>query len=541
MSESEATATRASAHPETTARSPWWRSAVIYEIYVRSFADGNGDGVGDLPGIRTRLAHLAELGVDAVWLSPFYASPMADGGYDISDYRAVAPELGTLADFDALLAEAHRLGIRVIVDVVPNHTSAEHPWFTEALAAGPGSAARERYLFRPGRGPEGTEPPNNWESVFGGPAWSRVTEADGVPGEWYLHLFAPEQPDLNWRNPEVRTEFVEVLRFWLDRGVDGIRIDVAHGLFKAEGLPEDTAAREGILDTTPRPYWDQEEVHEVYREWRTVLDSYPGERMAVAEAWLPRLERMTRYVRPDELHQAFNFAFLATEFTAEAFREVIESTVQTLDTVGALPTWVLSNHDVVRHPTRYGGGQQGLRRARAATLLMLALPGATYLYQGEELGLEQVENLPEEVLQDPVWRRSGFTDRGRDGCRVPIPWEGTQPPFGFGDDSWLPMPQSWREYTVAAQAADPNSTLRLYQQALGVRRSFPAAQSLYWTDAPEPVLAFATDTNLVCTVNMGTRPVEMARPGELLLASQQPDVHAVECVLPAESAAWWRV
>ncbi|MDS1269289.1 alpha-amylase family glycosyl hydrolase [Lipingzhangella sp. LS1_29] len=543
MSESEATVTRvatAAASSSPAHRQPWWRNAVIYEIYVRSFADGNGDGVGDLIGIRSRLDHLAELGVDAVWLSPFFASPMADGGYDVRDYRAVAPEFGTLDDFDALVADAHRLGIRVVIDVVPNHTSHEHPWFTEALAAGPGSPARDRYLFRPGRGSDGAEPPNNWESVFGGSAWTRVTEPDGRPGEWYLHLFAPEQPDLNWRNPEVQSEFRDVLRFWLDRGVDGIRIDVAHGLFKAEGLPDDTADREGILDTTPRPYWDQEEVHDVYRDWRALLDSYPGDRMAVAEAWLPTLERMSRYVRPDELHQAFNFAFLSTDFDPGAFREVIDATVRTLAEVNALPTWVLSNHDVVRHTTRYGGGEQGLRRARTAVLVMLALPGATYLYQGEELGLEQVTDLPDEVLQDPVWRRSGYTDRGRDGCRVPIPWDGDQPPFGFGERSWLPVPEAWRTRTVAAQTTDPDSTLRMYQQALGVRRVLGGSARLDWLDTPDTVLGFRTDSGLVCTANMGTDPVEINVPGELLVSTQQVHVSGVTTVLPPESAAWWR-
>ena len=400
------------------ARAPWWRDAVVYEIYVRSFADCDGDGVGDLPGIRERLRHLSDLGVDAIWLTPFYPSPQADHGYDVADYRGVEPLFGTLTDFDELLRHAHELGLRMIIDIVPNHTSSQHAWFRSALVTRPGSRERARYYFRPGRGRSGDRPPNNWTSHFGGPAWTRVPD-----GEWYLHLFDAGQPDLDWTNPEVGDEFESVLRFWLDRGVDGFRVDVANGLAKAEGLPD-------TRRDTPLPFTDQPAVHDVYRRWRRVLDSYAGDRMAVVEAWSDDAELRARYTRPDELHQAFNFHFQVADWSAAAFRRVIEDGLTTTSMIGAAPTWVLSSHDQPRHVSRYGGGEVGLARARAATLLMLALPGSGYLYQGEELGLPQVDVAPEH-RQDPTWARSGYTDVGRDGSRVPIPWSGSAAPYGF--------------------------------------------------------------------------------------------------------------
>ncbi|HEV8172411.1 MAG TPA: glycoside hydrolase family 13 protein, partial [Actinoplanes sp.] len=393
-------------HPET-----WWRDAVIYQIYPRSFADSDGDGVGDLPGITARLSSLRDLGVDAVWLSPFYPSPQADAGYDVSDYRAVDPLFGTLADADKLIAEAHALGLRFIVDLVPNHTSSAHAWFQAALASAPGSPERDRYLFRDGRGPNGDEPPNSWRSVFGGPAWERVVEADGQPGQWYLHLFDVSQPDLNWGNADVRAEFIDVLRFWMDHGVDGFRVDVAHGLIKDKNLADwhyPSAILGGLgQEGPPPPMWDQEGVHEIYRQWRAVLDAYPGDQVLVAEAWVQPVDRLARYVRPDEMHQAFNFEYLDAAWSVDALRKVIDSSLAANDAVGATTTWVLSNHDVVRHASRLGypvgegrrrgigiGDPQpdtalGLRRARAATLQMLAVPGSAYLYQGEELGLPE--------------------------------------------------------------------------------------------------------------------------------------------------------
>ncbi len=529
----------ASAQPP---RGQWWRDAVIYEVYVRSFADSDGDGIGDLAGIRDRVGYLADLGVDALWLTPFYTSPMADGGYDVADYRDVDPALGTLADFDALLREAHGRGLRVIIDIVPNHSSDQHVWFREALAAMPGSQARDRYIFRPGRGTAGELPPNDWESIFGGPAWTRVPAGDGGPGEWYLHLFDRAQPDLNWANHEVNAEFDDILRFWLDRGVDGFRIDVAHGLVKAEGLPDVGHGNQiNLLGHDVLPYFDQDGVHEIYRRWRRLLDSYPGERVAVAEAWVPNPARLAQYVREDELHQAFNFHFLGAQWSAPALRDVINESLNASELVGAPTTWVLSNHDVQRHITRYGGGAVGDARARAAALMMLALPGSAYLYQGEELGLPQVLDLPDDVLQDPVWERSGHTDRGRDGCRVPLPWSGQAAPFGFGaGGSWLPQPADWADRTVARQSVDDTSFLALYRRALRHRRELTG--DLRWLDTPSPdVLAFGRDGGFVCVVNVGDVPIQIKRPGMLTMASTGGDLiwDGDSVTLPVATTTWW--
>ncbi|QES50414.1 alpha-glucosidase [Streptomyces venezuelae] len=523
----------ASASGDAAANGGWWRKAVIYQVYVRSFADSNGDGIGDLRGVRERLPHLARLGVDAVWLTPFYVSPQADGGYDVADYRAVDPLFGDLADADDLVRAAHGLGLKVIVDVVPNHTSDRHAWFRQALAD---PARRDRYHFRPGRGPDGAEPPNDWESVFGGPAWTRVPD-----GEWYLHLFAPEQPDLNWDHPEVAEEFASVLRFWLDLGVDGFRIDVAHGMVKAEGLPDVGACEQAtLIGSQPLPFFDQEGVHEIHRSWRTLLDSYGDERIGVAEAWAPTSERLALYVRPDEMHQAFNFRFLKCPWEAAAIRTVIDESMAATDAVGAPTTWVLSNHDVVRHRTRYGT----LRRARAAALLMLALPGSAYLYQGEELGLPEVADLPAEARRDPAYLRTAGQDGLRDGCRVPLPWSGTEPPYGFGPGgSWLPQPGDWAGLTVAAQTGDPHSTLELYRAALELRRALPGLGSpdagpLRWLPAPEGVLLF-TRPGFACTVNTLPDPVELSVPGRPVLSSAPVEPGARTVLLPPDSCTWW--
>ncbi|MEV0606891.1 glycoside hydrolase family 13 protein [Polymorphospora rubra] len=526
----------------------WWRSAVVYQVYVRSFADADGDGTGDLQGIRSRLPYLRDLGVDALWLTPFYRSPMIDGGYDVADYRDVDPMFGTLADFDAMIADAHALGVRIIVDIVPNHTSSAHPWFEAALAAAPGSPERGRYLFRDGRGPDGAEPPNDWESIFGGPAWTRVAD-----GQWYLHLFDPAQPDLDWRNPEVRAEFEGVLRFWLDRGVDGFRIDVAHGMIKEEGLPDvghssATGQRQvELLGRGRLPYFDQDEVHDIYRAWRPILDSYPGGRMAVAEAWAESPQRLARYIGPDELHQAFNFDFLEATWSADSFRKVIDTALAESTIVGAPTTWVLSNHDKKRHVTRYGDGAVGLRRARAAALLMLALPGSTYLYQGEELGLPEFLDLPDELRQDPSFLRTG---ESRDGCRIPLPWSGTVPPYGFGPeggaDGWLPSPADWAGRTVAAQTGDPASTLELYRTGLGIRRAHPAlgGGELTWLDTEPGVLAFARagadPTGLVCVINFSGTPVKITGYGTPVVSSEPlTDADGV-FELPVDAAAWFQ-
>ncbi|TFE38440.1 glycoside hydrolase family 13 protein [Streptomyces sp. ICN441] len=529
--------------PRTARPGDWWRDAVIYQVYVRSFADADGDGIGDLRGIRDRLPHLSGLGVDAVWLTPFYASPQADGGYDVSDYRAVDPLFGTLDDADALVREAHRLGLRVIVDIVPNHTSDRHAWFRSALAGGP---ERALYHFRPGRGEHGELPPNDWESVFGGPAWTRTATPDGKGGtEWYLHLFAPEQPDLNWEHPAVREEFDAVMRFWLDLGVDGFRIDVAHGMVKADGLP-DIGAREQakMIGAQVLPFFDQDGVHEIHRSWRRLLDGYGGERIGVAEAWAPSPERLALYVRPDELHQAFNFQFLRCPWDPERMREVVEASLAATASVGAPTTWVLSNHDVPRHTTRYGGGPVGLRRARAAALLMLALPGSVYVYQGEELGLPEVLDLPDEVRQDPSFFRAEGQDGFRDGCRVPIPWTRSGPSYGFGGGgSWLPQPAEWAELSVEAQTGVPGSTLELYRAALALRREHPglgAGADVTWLDAPEGVLAFARD-GFVCTTNTRGTGVRLPVPGRCLLSSAPPELGGGTAVLPADSTVWWAI
>ncbi len=547
-----------SSRPEAT---PWWRDAVIYQVYIRSFADGNGDGMGDIAGIRSRLPYLRDLGVDAIWINPWYPSPQADAGYDVADYRDIEPMFGTLAEAEQLIAAAHDHGIRVIPDLVPNHTSDQHRWFQAALAAGPGSAERERYLFRPGRGAHGDEPPNNWQSCFGGPAWTRITEPDGSRGEWYLHLFAPQQPDLNWAHPEVRTEFESVLRFWFDRGIDGFRIDVAHGLTKDADLP-DTVAPQGsgyVYPEGQHPHWDRDNVQEIYRRWRQIADEYPGDRKFVAEAWADTPQRLANYVRPDGLHTAFNFDFLQAPWDARRLREVIDTTTSTLNAVGAPATWVLSNHDVPRHPSRYGRPAQewvpgqhyipqgtpdlalGTRRARAAALLMLSLPGGAYIYQGEELGLPEVEDLPEELLQDPTWERSGYTERGRDGCRVPLPWSGEKPPFGFSPagsraEPWLPQPEAWKDLTAEAQDADPDSMLRLYRAALRIRREHPALGDgdLVWNDSGDGVLSFSRTPGFACVVNLSDQPYYLPEYDHVLLASGPLDGDH----LPTDTAVW---
>jgi alpha-glucosidase len=536
----------------------WWRQAVIYQVYPRSFADADGDGVGDLRGITRRLTHLSTLGVDALWLSPFYPSELADGGYDVADYRDVDPLLGTLDDFDEMTAEAHRLGMKILVDIVPNHTSDQHVWFQEALNSAPGSAARSRYVFRDGRGANGELPPSDWQSNFGGSAWRRVPD-----GQWYLHLYTPEQPDLNWDNEEVRADFRKTLRFWSDRGVDGFRIDVAHGLVKdmteplrdLGDVPRD--ARLSGLTPGTHPFHDRDEVHEIYRDWRKVFDTYTPPRMAVAEAWVPN-DRRVAYARPDELGQAFNFEYLYTEWSAERLRENITVSMETARQAGASATWVLSNHDVVRHASRLGLPEgtdyrewlltdgrtpaedtaKGLRRARAATMLMLALPGSSYLYQGEELGLPEVADLPAEVLQDPVWEQTQHARKGRDGCRVPLPWTREGDSYGFGaGGSWLPQPASFGALSVEAQDGVAGSTLELYRAALRLRRELLGDESLTWIDSRHnDVLHFARSSGWQCVTNLSATPVALPDAGEVLLSSGPLSGDQ----LPPDTTVWLR-
>jgi alpha-glucosidase len=529
----------------------WHHTAVVYEVYLRSFADGNGDGVGDIGGLRSRLPYLRDLGADAIWITPWYVSPMADGGYDVADYRDIDPLFGTLADAEALITEAHAHQLRVITDIVPNHCSSRHPWFVAALAASPGSPERARFWFRPGRGNAGELPPNDWQSMFGGPAWTRVTEPGGRPGEWYLHLYAAEQPDLNWDNREVRAEFEDILRFWLDRDVDGFRIDVADLLVKDPALP-DVA---GLPPDARRPFQDQDGLHDIYRSWRRLIESYPGERVFVGELWISPLTRLRPYLLGDQLHTAFNFGFLSAPWNAAALRGVIDTT---LGSIGAAAPWVLSNHDVTRHVTRYGrtetanvwpsAGQPatdlelGARRGRAALLLSLALPGSSYLYQGEELGLWQVEDIPDALIADPIYERTGHRVRGRDGCRVPLPWQARAAGLGFGPPGavppWLPQPASWWRLAADQQAGDPGSMLALYQTALGIRRTlrnrWRADDTLVWLDAPDGVLAFRRADGFGCTVNLGAAPVALPAHRELLL----PSGPLADGQLPPDTAVW---
>jgi alpha-glucosidase len=550
------------ASPAPRISRPWWRDAVTYQVYVRSFADGNGDGVGDLQGIRARLSYLAELGVDAIWLNPWYPSPMADGGYDVADYRDIDPDFGTLGEADALITEAHGLGIRVIIDVVPNHVSDQHAWFQAALAAAPRSDERARFWFRPGRGPGGVEPPNNWVSHFGGPAWTRITDPDGTPGQWYLHLFADAQPDLNWEHPAVREEHLSILRFWFDRGADGIRIDSAAILVKDPFLGDfDPDAPEG----TPHPYTDRDGIHEIYQEWRRLADSYPEPKALIGEVWLPDPERFAMYLRPNEIHTAFNFSFLSCPWDPAQMRKVIDETIAAHEPVDAPATWVLSNHDVTRHVSRYGRAdtsfafetrsfatpvdlELGTRRARAAALLSLSLPGSAYIYQGEELGLWEVEDIPDEAKHDQMFYRTAGADPGRDGCRVPLPWSGTEPPFGFSPAGatakpWLPQqPAAWSRMTVEAEQGDPDSMLELYRRALRVRREQPGLRSdrepLRWLPSDPEVLAFRRGEQFASVINFGPHPAELPAHQELLLASGPL---TEDGKLPADTAAWLRL
>jgi alpha-glucosidase len=543
----------------------WWRHAVVYQIYPRSFADANGDGVGDIAGIHSKLPHLAALGVDAIWISPWYPSPMADAGYDVSDYRDIEPVFGTLAEADALIAEAHQVGIKVIIDIVPNHTSDEHALFRAALAAAPGSPERELYVFREGRGTDGERPPNDWESNFGGPAWTRVPD-----GQWYLHLFAPAQPDVNWRHPAIRAEFEKTLRFWFDRGIDGFRIDVAHGLEKNWELPDLNGLVFPLAEDADHdhPHWDQPAVHEIFREWRQVADEYSPARAFCGEIWVGRAHRLAAYLRSDELHTAFNFDFLMAPWLPGPLRSVIDATIASHAAVGAPPTWVLGNHDVCRPVSRYARAQEGLdpmarslahyqdhpadfelggRRLRAAALLMLALPGGAYVYQGEELGLPEAEEIPAEALQDPVWFQSGGTVKGRDGCRVPLPWTAAGDTYGFSPDGsaqpWLPQPADWAPFAADAQDGVPGSTLELYKAALKLRRELSALGdgTLEWLDGPEGTLAFARPADadgvrFQCWTNLGSAPVALPA-GEVLIASGEL---AAAGSLPSDTTVWLR-
>ncbi|WP_454043103.1 glycoside hydrolase family 13 protein [Cellulosimicrobium sp. Marseille-Q8652] len=544
----------------------WWRTAVIYQVYVRSFADGNGDGTGDLAGVRSRLPYLRDLGVDAIWFTPWYVSPLADGGYDVADYRAIDPQFGTLAEAEQLIAEARGLGIRTIVDVVPNHVSAEHEWFRAALAAGPGSPERERFWFHPGKGEDGARIPTRWVSEFQGTTWTRTTEPDGTPGEWYLHVFAPEQPDLNWNHPDVRREHEEILRFWFDRGAAGIRIDSAAQLVKDPELPDVVPAHPAPGE---HPHVDRDELHDIYRAWRAVAQSYDEPRVLIGEVWLADRARFAQYLRPDEMHTAFNFDFMARPWDAKALRESVQTTLDAHAPVSAPATWVLSNHDVTRPVTRYGREDSsfaflskrfgtptdlatGRRRARAAALLTAALPGSLYVYQGDELGLPEVEDLPPHTIQDPMHFRSDGVDPGRDGCRVPLPWTRGGTTFGFGPDggapAWLPQPTGWGEQSVEAQEHDDASMLSLYRRVLATRRAERAlhGETFRWLDTlggvalGDDVLAFSRG-DVACVVNLGTEDVPLPAGAHVLLRSEPHRGDDAPGRLVTDTAVWLRL
>ena len=524
---------------EPSKGSQWWRSGVIYQIYPRSFLDSNGDGMGDLPGITKGLSALKELGVDAVWLSPFYSSPQKDAGYDVSNYVEVDPIFGTLEDFDLLLDSAHQLGLRVMIDLVPNHSSDQHEWFQRALNSPKGSPERNFYHFKDGRGENGELPPNNWVSMFGGPAWTRVED-----GQWYCHLFDSSQPDLNWSNPEVGSEFEKILRFWLDRGVDGFRVDQPHAMAKAAGLPDhpyvDQAGAGFIEGRQAPPMWFQDEVHDIFRRWRAILDEYPGERAMCGEAYVLPLSLMAKWVRPDEFHQTFNFRFLDAGWDKEALVSAINESFDAFDSVGAPSTWVLSNHDVIRHASRFGGNygratasdgigpdnpqpdnELGLKRARGATLFMLGLPGASYLYQGEELGLPEHTTIEPKHRQDPTFERTGGVRVGRDGCRVPLPWEGGQPSNGFSSAAgWLPQPSSYAELSRKTQEGRAGSTLELYRAALKLRKELALGEGSFDWISHGDVLSYQNG-ELTISHNFGTEPQKLA--GDVLIRSGNED------------------
>ena len=524
---------------EPSKGSQWWRSGVIYQIYPRSFLDSNADGMGDLQGITKGLPALRDLGVDAIWLSPFYRSPQKDAGYDVSDYVDVDPLFGTLEDFDQMLQRAHELGLRVMIDLVPNHSSDQHEWFQRALSSPKDSAERGFYHFKDGKGHDGELPPNNWVSMFGGPAWTRVED-----GQWYCHLFDSSQPDLNWANPEVQLEFENVLRFWLDRGVDGFRVDQPHAMAKQEGLPDHPYVEEAgagfIEGREAPPMWFQDEVHDIFRRWRRILDEYPGDRAMCGEAYVLPLSLMANWVRPDEFHQTFNFRFLDAGWDKETLTNAINESFDAFDAVGAPSTWVLSNHDVIRHASRFGGdfgratasdgigpnnrqpdNELGIKKARAATLFMLGLPGASYLYQGEELGLPEHTTIEPEHRQDPTFERTGGARVGRDGCRVPLPWEEGKPSNGFSAVAgWLPQPQSYAQLSRENQHGRAGSTLELYRAALKLRKELALGEGSFdWVDQGD-VLSYQNGSTTI-SHNFGSQPKEIQ--GTILLRSENLD------------------
>ena len=537
----------------------WWRQAVVYQIYPRSFADANGDGIGDLVGITSRVPYLKELGVDAVWMSPFYPSELADGGYDVADYRNIDPRIGTLEEFDKLVDAMHAAGIRVFVDIVPNHSSDQHEWFQAALKAPKGSPERDRYIFRDGKGEHGEIRPSELGSHFGPSGWTRITEPDGTPGQWYMHLFAKEQPDFNWDNQEVRDDFIKTLRFWSDRGVDGFRVDVAHALTKnlKDGhLPARMRFDlEFMKNDGTDDLFDRDEVHEIYKTWRQVFNEYDPPRVAVAEAWV-HANRRAAYASTEGLGQSFSFDLAFTPWNIKKFKSTIDYNLKASAETGSSNTWVFSNHDVIRHATRFGLPEEtlkdlpkwfrsknrqdvinkelGLARARAATMLILALPGSTYLYQGEELGLQEPLNIPSDQMQDPQWFRSEGSI-SRDGCRVPMPWTPDGPSFGFGPGgAHLPQPEWFKDWNVQSESGVEGSTLEMYRAALKLRRELQTVEKLKWVwHFNKNVLHFKRPNGWQSITNFGSKPVKLPK-GKLLISSAP----VVDGKLPANATAW---
>ena len=549
----------------------WWQEAVVYQLYPRSFADANGDGRGDFEGIRSHLDYLRDLGIDAIWMSPCFPSPQRDHGYDVADYFDVEPTYGTLDDFDRLVADAKARKIRIMLDIVPNHCSSDHAWFQAALKAAPGSPERARFWFRDGKGPNGDEPPNNWRAIFGGPAWTRVTEADGSPGQWYEHTFTPWQPDFNWYNHDVLDYFDRMLVFWFDRGVDGIRVDAVPVLGKHPDMPDSPPAPPGLTDGQQWRYniygHFYPTAHDVWKRWRTVIDDYerthPGRHLVtISESYGPP-EELLRYMQGDEFHQSFAFDLMLITWLAAPIRAAITDSLDMLASVGGAPAWTLNNHDTQRIVTRLGrlnandpaawtGNnllyvdapidlELGRRRARAAVTLAAALPGALYLYQGEELGLEEVLDMPDQAREDPLFIRSNGKELGRDGCRVPLPWTtDATTSYGFSPAPvapWLPQPKDWADLSAERQVADPQSMLAWYRTVLAHRPLLSGDLQWVDTDLPECV-AFERDGALILA-NVGPDAIEL--PAELvsgrsLILASQPD--ATMQLVPSDTCVW---
>ncbi len=556
----------------------WWRDAVVYQLYVRSFGDANGDGIGDLDGIIERLDHLDDLGVDAVWLTPCYPSPQHDHGYDVADYFDIEPMYGTLDTFDRLVAAAHRRNIRVLMDVVPNHCSDQHAWFQAALNALPGSRERNRFWFRDGRGVDGELPPNNWRAVFGGPAWSRVVEPDGRLGQWYLHTFTPWQPDFNWHDHDVVDHFDRMLTFWFDRGVDGFRVDAVIFVGKHADLPDAPPPENGVAETDAwahNPYtvfWPS--AHDHWRNWRALVDEYerthPGRQLVtVSEAYTSgRPDLLLRYVQHDQFHQSFAFDLMLSPWVASMIRESIAGVIDVLVPAGASLAWTLNNHDTQRAVTRYGRVDAdspdswtgnnlvytgapvdlvlGTRRARAMVLFAAALPGTLYLYQGEELGLPEVLDIADNRREDPVFLRTQGREIGRDGCRVPLPWTASATnAYGFSSrevEPWLPQPDGWGSYAIGPEHDSEASMLSLYQRMLRTRKLLDPHAALEWIDVDhDDVLAFGRG-DVTVVLNVSSEPVvlpaELVAGNDVLLASSAGEPFAG--TLPGNAAVWLR-